>query len=120
MTMVLAMAIRTSALEQGRIDSALVLSVNAFTSFDAEEERAQCAGYAAVLCHPDFLHAVESGRHRRIAVTLFEWAPGVLRPAVNPWRLMESADDAPSWPKPSSKAPPFQRRLTSDLRLSKC
>lgn len=92
---------------------ALVLAVDASTSVDAEESKAQRAGYAAALRHPDLLRAVAAGRHGRIAVTYFEWAAGVLRPSVISWRIVETPADAAALAEAIEALPTVQARGTA-------
>ena len=76
------------------VDVELVLAVDISRSMDAEEFALQRAGYVAALRHPDFVRAVRSGQHGRIALTYFEWAGTVREETQVPWRVVDSAETA--------------------------
>lgn len=76
------------------VDVELVLAVDISRSMDAEEFALQRAGYVAALRHPDFVNAVLSGLHGRIALTYFEWAGTVREETQVPWRLIDGAETA--------------------------
>lgn len=111
--LLLAVAPDAWAAELPSVDVALVLAVDASTSVDADESEAQRAGYAAALRHPDFFRAVASGRRRRVAVTYFEWARGVLRLSVVPWRIVGSRRDAAALAAAIEALPALQAQGTS-------
>ena len=76
------------------VDVELVLAVDVSRSMDEEEFRLQRAGYVAALRHPDFIAAIASGHHRRIALTYFEWAETVRPDSIVTWRVIDSAESA--------------------------
>lgn len=76
------------------VDVELVLAVDISRSMDSEEFALQRAGYVAALRHPDFVKAVRSGRHGRIAITYFEWAGTVRAETEVRWQAIDSAETA--------------------------
>ena len=78
-----------AALAEGEpVDVQLVLAVDSSSSVDMDEYYLQLEGYAGAFRHPDLVRAVQSGPHKAIAVTLFEWS-GPDQQVVNlPWRIL--------------------------------
>ncbi len=76
------------------VDVELVLAVDTSRSMDPEEFELQRAGYVDALRHADFVNAVRSGLHGRIAITYFEWAGTVRDETVVPWRVIDGAGSA--------------------------
>lgn len=76
------------------VDVELVLAVDTSRSMDPEEFELQRAGYVDALRHPDFVSAVRSGPHGRIAITYFEWAGTVRRETVVGWHVLDGAESA--------------------------
>ncbi len=76
------------------VDVELVLAVDISRSMDSEEFALQRAGYVAALRHPDFVNAVRSGLHGRIALTYFEWAGTVRAETELRWQAIDSAEAA--------------------------
>jgi hypothetical protein len=71
------------------VDVELVLAVDVSYSMDPDEQALQREGYVAALTSPEFLNALRSGMHGRIAVTYFEWAGVADQRVVLPWRLVD-------------------------------
>jgi hypothetical protein len=61
---------------------------------DPDEQSLQREGYVMGLTSPEFLIALKSGIHARIAVTYFEWAGVVDQKVVMPWRLIDGSASA--------------------------
>ncbi|MBE1207389.1 DUF1194 domain-containing protein [Aminobacter carboxidus] len=76
------------------VDVELVLAVDVSRSMDLEEFTLQRAGYVEALRHSDFVDAVLSGRHGRIAITYFEWAGTVRAESVVPWQIIDGPQSA--------------------------
>ena len=76
------------------VDLELVLAVDVSPSIDADEAALQRSGYVEAIRHPDFIRAVRSGRHGRIALSYFEWAGGVRQESLVPWRIIDSEESA--------------------------
>lgn len=90
LTAMLAMPARA----QEQVDVALVLAVDVSRSMSSEELRIQREGYAAAIASPEVVRAVGQGLHRRIAVTLFEWANDTYVREVVGWTVIENQADA--------------------------
>ena len=65
---------------------------------DSQEFALQRAGYVGALRHPDFINAVRTGMHGRIALTYFEWAGAVREETLVSWQ--ESMAPRPPMPSP--------------------
>lgn len=76
------------------VDLKLVLAVDASGSIDANEAAIQRAGYIAAIRHPDFLAAIKTGYHGRIALSYFEWSGQVRLPTLVPWQVIDSEESA--------------------------
>jgi hypothetical protein len=75
-----------------RVDVALVLTVDASGSIDADEFLLQKQGIASAVADPEVLSTIRSGRNGRIAIAYVEWgAPGGAQMMVD-W--MTVADEA--------------------------
>jgi hypothetical protein len=72
----------------------LILAVDVSYSMDPDEQALQREGYVFALTSPEFLNALKSGIHARIAVTYFEWAGVNDQKIVMPWRLIDGAASA--------------------------
>jgi len=76
------------------VDVALVLAVDVSRSMSAEELALQRKGYAAAISDPAVVRAVGQGLHRRIALTMFEWANDAHAREIVPWTVIERQEDA--------------------------
>lgn len=76
------------------VDLELVLAVDVSGSVDEEEGRLQRTGYVEAFRSPSVLRAVQSGRHKRIAVTYVEWAGSDWQVSVAGWRLIHDEASA--------------------------
>jgi hypothetical protein len=74
------------------VDLELVLAVDVSRSIDDEEFTLQRQGYAEAFRHPSVIHAIQSGRHRRIAVAYVEWAGSDFQKLVVPWAIVSDAE----------------------------
>lgn len=95
------------------VDVELVLAVDASRSMDPEESELQRAGYVEALRSPEFLRAVRSGLHGRIAVTYFEWAADIRPDSIVPWQIIEDAASAEAFASRLAAAPYDTFRSTS-------
>src|ERR1043166_422296 len=99
-TMVSAVFAAPSAprLAQGKdvanVDVELALAVDVSYSMDPEEQALQREGYVSALTSPEFLTALKTGIHARIAVTYFEWANSNDQKILLPWRLIDGLASA--------------------------
>src|SRR5258705_10148360 len=76
------------------VDVELVLAVDVSNSMDPEEQELQRDGYVAALTSREFLTALRSGAHGKVAVTYVEWAGLYDQAILMPWRLIESPESA--------------------------
>ena len=76
------------------VDVELVLAVDVSYSMDMEELAIQREGYAQAIVSKDFLQALKTGPHGKIAVTYFEWAASSDQKIIIPWRLIDGPESA--------------------------
>jgi hypothetical protein len=76
------------------VDIELVLAVDISYSMDLDELALQREGYVLALTSPEFLNALRSGMHGRIALTYVEWAGVFEQRVVVPWRLVDGPASA--------------------------
>ncbi len=76
------------------VDLELVLAIDTSGSVDEEEGRLQRKGYIDAFTAPEVLAAIRSGRHKRIAVTYYEWAGQTYQHIVVPWTLIDGKASA--------------------------
>ena len=70
------------------VDLRLVLAVDASGSVNETRFELQRQGYAAAFRHPRVLHAIQSGAHGKIAVTMMQWTGPALQVQVIPWSVI--------------------------------
>src|SRR6516225_7217514 len=70
------------------VDVELVLAVDVSYSMDPDEQALQREGYIAGITSREFMQALRSGQHGKVAVTYFEWAGPYDQKIVVPWRLI--------------------------------
>jgi hypothetical protein len=87
------------------VDAELVIAVDVSNSMDPEEQALQREGYITGLTSREFLSALRSGAHGRIAVTYFEWAGPLDQKIIVPWRLIDGPDAADAVAKEIAAAP---------------
>jgi hypothetical protein len=76
------------------VDTELVLAVDVSFSMDPDEQQLQREGYMEALMSREFMDALRSGTHARIAVTYFEWAGANDQRIIVPWRLIDGPETA--------------------------
>ena len=76
------------------VDVELVLAVDVSYSMDPDEQRIQRDGYAQALTSPQFLNALKSGAHGRIAVIYIQWASAFDHDILLPWTLIDGPQAA--------------------------
>jgi Protein of unknown function (DUF1194) len=76
------------------VDVLLVLAADVSRSVTEPKFRLQREGAAAAIAHPDVLHAIRSGPHRRIAVCFVEWAAAGMQTVIVDWTAIGSEADA--------------------------
>jgi hypothetical protein len=91
--------------EATTVDVELVLAVDISYSMDPDEQALQREGYAAALTSPEFLDALRTGIHGKIAITYFEWAGISDQKVLMPWRVIDGAASAAAVADEISQAP---------------
>ena len=76
------------------VDVELVLAVDVSYSMDPDEQALQREGYIAGITSREFMQALRSGQHGKVAVTYFEWAGPYDQKIVVPWRLIDGPESA--------------------------
>ena len=76
------------------VDVELVLAVDVSYSMDMDELALQREGYAQAIVSKEFLLALKSGPHGRIAITYFEWAASTDQKIIIPWRVIDGPETA--------------------------
>jgi uncharacterized protein DUF1194 len=87
------------------VDVELVLAVDVSYSMDPDEQALQREGYMTALTSPEFLTALKSGIHARIALTYFEWANSNDQKILLPWRLVDGLASAQAVAAEIGRAP---------------
>src|ERR1043166_10075774 len=87
------------------VDVELVLAVDVSYSMDPDEQALQREGYVAALTSPEFLTALKTGIHARIAVTYFDWANSNDQKILLPWRLIDGLASAQAVAAEIARAP---------------
>lgn len=95
------------------VDLELVIAVDVSASMDPGEFLLQRSGYASAIVHPDFLRAIGSGFHRRIAVTYVEWSSRRLQKTIVPWRMIDGIESATAFARELESQPIDSERQTS-------
>lgn len=98
---------------EAQVDVELVLAVDVSYSMDLEELAIQREGYAQAIVSPDFLQALKSGPHGKVAVTYFEWAAANDQKTIIPWRVVDGPETADAVAAEIMKAPLRRASRTS-------
>ena len=77
-----------------QVDLVLVLALDVSSSVDAREYDLQQRGLADAFRHAKVLDAILSGPHRRIAVSVVQWAGGGEQSVSIPWTMVGSGEEA--------------------------
>jgi hypothetical protein len=80
---------------------------------DPEEQALQREGYITGFTSREFMQALRSGMHGKIAVTYFEWAGPYDQRIVVPWRLIEGPESADAFVNEVARAPYRRASRTS-------
>jgi hypothetical protein len=86
------------------VDTELVLAVDVSYSMDPEEQALQREGYIAGLTSVEFMQALRSGMHGKVAVTYFEWAGPYDQKMIVPWRLIDGPEGADAFANEIARA----------------
>jgi hypothetical protein len=87
------------------VDVELVLAVDVSRSMDEQEFALQRAGYVEALRHPDFVSAIRSGHHGRIAVAYYEWAGLPRLESLVTWQVIDSPETAERFARKIAERP---------------
>jgi Protein of unknown function (DUF1194) len=90
------------------VDVELVIAVDVSNSMDPEEQELQRDGYVMALTSPEFLQALRSGAHGKVAITYFEWAGQFDQTILMPWRLIDGPEAADAVAREIARGP-FRR-----------
>lgn len=102
-----------AAVGQQAVDLELVLAVDVSYSMDLEEQKLQREGYVDALRDPEIIKAIQSGPHRRIAITYVEWAGWGINHIVVPWTIVDGQQSAEALAAKLLQAPISRHRRTS-------
>jgi Protein of unknown function (DUF1194) len=95
------------------VDVELILAVDVSYSMDMDELAIQREGYAQALISKEFLQALKTGPHGKIAVTYFEWAASSDQKIIIPWRVIEGPETADAVANEIMKTPIRRASRTS-------
>ena len=87
------------------VDLELVLAVDVSGSVDEEEGKLQRMGYVNAFRSPSVLRAIQSGRHKRIAVTYMEWAGFDFQRIIAGWKQIHDEASAEAFAYLLAQAP---------------
>ena len=87
------------------VDVELVLAVDVSYSMDPDEQALQREGYIAGITSREFMQALRSGQHGKVAVTYFEWAGPYDQKIVVPWPLIDGPEAADAFVNEIARAP---------------
>lgn len=96
-----------------RVDVELVLAVDISYSMDPEEQRLQRDGYVQAITSPEFLDALKSGVHGKIAVAYMQWASSFDQDVTVPWTVIDGPAAARAFAEKLIEAPYRRARRTS-------
>jgi hypothetical protein len=95
------------------VDIELILAVDVSYSMDMDELAVQREGYAQAIVSKEFLQALKTGPHGKIAVTYFEWAASSDQKIIIPWRLIDGPETADAVASEIAKTPIRRASRTS-------
>src|SRR6202000_3343451 len=76
------------------VDVQLILAVDVSYSMDMDELAIQREGHAQAIVSKEFLQALKTGPHGKVAGTYFEWAASSDQKIIIPWRLVDGPETA--------------------------
>jgi hypothetical protein len=98
---------------EAAVDVELVLAVDVSNSMDIDELAAQREGYAEAVVSKEFLSALKSGPHGKVALTYFEWSSANDQKIIIPWRIIDGPETADSVAAEIMKTPVRRGSRTS-------
>lgn len=108
-----AAANQVAAAAPSDVDVALVLAADVSLSMDGGELTLQRNGYADAIESPDVAMAIAFGRHKRIAITYFEWGSADRQVVVAPWTIVDGPEAARRLAETIRKAAPNSLERTA-------
>ncbi len=91
--------------EEVAVDLELVLAVDVSGSVDWQEAELQRKGYVEALKSKELVTAIQSGFHKKIAVTYIEWAGDGIHTTLLDWTLIDSERTAAKFALALSEVP---------------
>jgi hypothetical protein len=76
------------------VDVELIIAVDVSYSMDMDELAVQREGYAQAIMSTEFLQALRTGPHGKVAITYFEWAASSDQKIIIPWRVIDGPETA--------------------------
>jgi Protein of unknown function (DUF1194) len=76
------------------VDVELVIAVDVSYSMDLDELAIQREGYAQAIVSREFLQAMKTGPHGKVALTYFEWSASGDQKIIIPWRVIDGPETA--------------------------
>jgi Protein of unknown function (DUF1194) len=95
------------------VDLALVLAVDSSESIDNEEVKLQREGYIAAIKDPGILHAIQKGKHGKIALAYFEWADVNTQTLLIDWITVSDEASAVAFGERLKSSPILDGHFTS-------
>lgn len=95
------------------VDMELVIAVDVSYSMDLDELAVQREGYAQAVVSQEFLQAIRTGPHSKVAVTYFEWSASSDQKIIIPWRVIDGPESADAVAAEIMKAPVRRGSRTS-------
>jgi uncharacterized protein DUF1194 len=95
------------------VDVEVVLAVDVSYSMDPEEQALQREGYITGLTSVEFMQALRTGMHGKVAMTYFEWAGPYDQKIVVPWRMIDGPESADAFVNEIARAPYRRASRTS-------
>jgi hypothetical protein len=80
--------------KEATVDVELILATDVSYSMDMDELAVQREGYAQAIVSKEFLQALKSLPHGKIAITYFEWAASSDQKIIIPWRVIDGPEAA--------------------------
>jgi hypothetical protein len=87
------------------VDVELVLAVDVSYSMELDELAAQREGYAEAIVSREFMSALKSGPHGKVAITYLEWSSAIDQKVIIPWRIIDGPETADSVAAEIAKTP---------------
>jgi hypothetical protein len=95
------------------VDVELILAVDVSYSMDMDELAVQREGYAQAIVSKEFLQALKTGPHGKVAITYFEWAASGDQKIIIPWRVIDGPETADAVSAEIMKTPVRRASRTS-------